>query len=97
MRKVSTGLRVRNGFQIIRLFEGHNVLGVLQGHTHVNERVEWRGVPYITSGAISGNWWEGTHLGTPEGFTVCTVRGGKLLTRFETYGFKADHQKMSDA
>ncbi len=90
-------LTVSNAWQVWPLFVGHNVLGVLQGHTHVNERVEWRGVPYITSGAVSGNWWEGTHLGTPEGFTVCTVRGGKLITRFETYGFKADYQKMSDA
>ena len=83
-------LTVSNGWQIWPLFEGHNVLGVLQGHTHVNERVEWHGVPYITSGAVSGNWWKGTHLGAAEGFTVCTVRGGKLLTRYETYGFHAD-------
>lgn len=83
-------LTVSNAWQIWPLFEGHNVLGVLQGHTHVNERVEWRGVPYITSGAVSGNWWKGTHLGAPEGFTVCTVRSGKLLTRYETYGFHAD-------
>ena len=79
-------MRGRSG----RSFEGRNVLGVLQGHTHVNERVEWQGVPYITSGAVSGNWWKGIHLGTPEGFTVCTVRDGKLLTRYQTYGFHAD-------
>jgi Icc protein len=90
-------LTVSNAHDVWPLFVGHNVLGVLQGHTHVNERVEWRGVPYITSGAVSGNWWEGTHYGTPEGFTVCTVRDGKLMTRYETYGFKADHQKMVDA
>jgi hypothetical protein len=64
------------------------VLGVLQGHTHVNETVVWKGVPYITSGAVCGNWWHGTHLGTPEGFTVVTVANGKLSTRYETYGFK---------
>ncbi len=83
-------LTVSNGWRIWPLFEGHNVLGVLQGHTHVNERVEWHGVPYLTSGAVSGNWWKGVHDGTPEGFTVCTVRGGKLITRYETYGFHAD-------
>jgi 3',5'-cyclic AMP phosphodiesterase CpdA len=95
--KMSNSLTVTNAFQVIPLFEGHNVLGVLQGHTHINERVEWKGVPYITSGAVCGNWWEGTHLGTPEGYTVCTVSGGKLQTRYETYGFKADHQKAADA
>jgi len=83
------GLSVANADEVIKLFEAHNVLGVLQGHTHINERVEWHGVPYITSGAISGNWWKGTRMGTPEGFTVVTVADGKLTTRYETYGFKS--------
>ena len=76
-----------NGPAAIKLFEGHNVLGVLQGHTHVNETVLWHGIPYITSGAVCGNWWHGTRLGTPEGFTVVTVENGKLTTHYETTGF----------
>jgi 3',5'-cyclic AMP phosphodiesterase CpdA len=83
------GLSVINSSEVIGLFEGHSVLGVLQGHTHINERVEWKGVPYITSGAICGNWWQGTRMGTPEGFTVVTVANNRLTTRYETYGFKA--------
>ncbi len=83
------GESVSNAWQVLPLFEGHHVLGVLQGHTHIHERVEWQGIPYITGGAVSGNWWKGVRMGTPEGFTVCTVRGGKLETRYETYGFQA--------
>lgn len=83
------GLSVANAHEAIALFEGHNVLGVLQGHTHINEQVLWKGVPYITSGAVSGNWWRGTRLGTPEGFTVVRVEQGKLSTHYETYGFKS--------
>lgn len=83
------GATVANANEVLALFEGHNVLGVLQGHTHINEIVVWKGVPYITSGAICGNWWHGTRLGTPEGFTVVTVANGKLTTRYETYGFKS--------
>jgi len=83
------GLSVANAYEGIALFEGHNLLGVLQGHTHVNERVEWRGVPYITSGAVSGNWWHGTRMGTPEGFTVARIENGKLSTRYQTYGFQS--------
>lgn len=83
------GMSVANSDEVIRLFEGHNVLAVLQGHTHINERVEWHGVPYITSGAVCGNWWKGVRMGTPEGFTVVSVRGGKLTTRYETYGFQS--------
>ena len=83
------GLSVANADEVIPLFEGHNVLAVLQGHTHINERVEWHGVPYITSGAVCGNWWQGIRMGTPEGFTVVSLRGGKLTTRYEMYGFKS--------
>jgi 3',5'-cyclic AMP phosphodiesterase CpdA len=82
-------MSVANAYEVVPLFEGHNVLGVLQGHTHINETVVWHGVPYITSGAVSGNWWHGTRLGTPEGFTVVRVAGGKLTTRYETYGFQS--------
>jgi Icc protein len=83
------GLSVINAYEVIALFEGHNVLGVLQGHTHVNERVVWKGVPYITGGAVCGNWWHGTRMGTPEGFTVVRVEQGKLSTSYETYGFRS--------
>jgi Icc protein len=83
------GLSVVNAYEVIALFEGHNVLGVLQGHTHINEKVMWKGVPYITSGAVSGNWWHGTRMGTPEGFTVVRVEQGKLSTTYETYGFRS--------
>jgi Icc protein len=82
-------LTVVNAYEVIALFEGHNILAVLQGHTHVNERVVWKGVPYITSGAVCGNWWRGTRMGTPEGFTVVRVENGNPSTRYETYGFKS--------
>ena len=83
------GLSVANAYELIALFEGHNVLCVLQGHTHINETVMWTGVPYITSGAVCGNWWHGTRMGTPEGFTVVRIENGKLSTRYETYGFQS--------
>jgi Icc protein len=82
-------LSVANANQVLDLFAGHNVLGVLQGHTHVNEIVQWKGVPYITSGAVCGNWWHGTRLGTPEGFTVVTVANNKLTTHYVPSGFKS--------
>ena len=86
--KMASAVRVTNAAQVMGLFAGHNVLGVLQGHTHVNETVIWKGVPYITSGAICGNWWHGSVLGIPEGFTVVDLANGKMTTRYETYGFK---------
>ncbi len=87
--QAASGTGFTNGPAAIRLLEQHNVLGVLQGHNHINETVLWHGIPYITSGAVCGNWWHGTRLGTPEGFTVVTVAGGKLTTRYETTGFQS--------
>lgn len=84
-----SSLVVANAYQVLPLFEGHNVIGVLQGHTHINERVVWKGVPYITGGAVCGNWWHGIRMGTPEGFTVVDVKNGGLCTRYETYGFRS--------
>jgi Icc protein len=84
--KYST-LSVGNASEVLRLFAGHNVLAVLQGHTHVNEIVQYRGIQFITSGAVCGNWWHGPRMGVPEGFTVASLRGGKITTRYETYGF----------
>ena len=82
-------LFVTNAVEVLPLFSGHNVLAVLQGHTHINEVVNFGGIPYITSGAVCGNWWHGTRLGTPEGFTVVSLRNGKIDWRYETYGFKS--------
>ncbi|WP_035348685.1 metallophosphoesterase family protein [Edaphobacter aggregans] len=82
-------LTVANANEVLALFEGHNVIGVLQGHTHINENVDYKGVNYITSGAICGNWWKGIRMGTPEGFTIVNVANGRMTTHYETYGFKA--------
>jgi 3',5'-cyclic AMP phosphodiesterase CpdA len=94
MRQYIPLLSVSNSAQVLQTLEGHNVIAVLQGHTHINETVFWKGVPYITGGAVCGNWWHGSHLGNPEGFTVVKVVGAKVTTHYETYGFKSvDPQK----
>jgi Icc protein len=86
--KYST-VAVGNSPEILSKFERYNVLAVLQGHLHVNEVVDYKGVRYATCGAVCGNWWHGPHLGFPEGFTVVSLREGKIEWRYETYGFKS--------
>ena len=76
-----------NGPETMRLLEGYNVLGVLQGHVHINKEVQQNGIRYLTCGAVCGNWWHGPRFDTPEGFTVVSVADGKLSLRYETYGF----------
>jgi Icc protein len=85
-RKYNT-MTVANAPEVLEAFEDANVLAVLQGHTHINEVVAYKSTQYITSGAVCGNWWHGPRLGTPEGFTVVSLREGKINTRYETYGF----------
>ncbi len=85
-RKYNT-MTVANAPEVLEVFESANVLAALQGHTHVNEVVSYRNTQYVTSGAVCGNWWHGPRLGTPEGFTVVSLREGKISMRYETYGF----------
>jgi 3',5'-cyclic-AMP phosphodiesterase len=85
-RKYNT-MTVANAPEVLEVFENVDVLAVLQGHTHVNEVVSYKSTQYVTSGAVCGNWWHGPRLGTPEGFTVVSLRQGKFSTRYETYGF----------
>ena len=80
---------IGNSDAVLKLFERYNVIGVLQGHTHIWEQIVWHNIPYMTGGAVSGNWWKGTRLGTPEGFTVVRVADGKMNVRYETYGFQS--------
>lgn len=83
------GFLLGNSREVMQLFEGHNVVAVLQGHTHINETVFWRNTPYVTSGAVCGNWWHGSRWGTPEGFTVVELAGGAAHWRYETYAWKS--------
>ncbi len=80
---------IANAGEVLAAFAGHNVVAVSQGHTHVNEVVEHQSTKFITGGAVCGNWWHGPCMGFPEGFTVVSLRKGKISTRYETYGFQS--------
>lgn len=80
---------VDNSEQVLPVLEKYNVIGVLQGHTHINETVTYHGITYTSGGAICGNWWKGPHMGTPEGYTVVSVKDGKMTTRYEGSGWVA--------
>jgi Icc protein len=80
-------LTVANAPAVLDIFEGANVIAVLQGHTHINEVVDYKTTRYITSGAVCGNWWRGPRMGTPEGYSVIRINDGKATVRYETYGF----------
>ena len=84
-------LMVTDASAAIEAMLGYNVRAVLQGHTHVNEDITFRGLRFITSGAVCGNWWKGTRAGSAEGFTTvrCT-RDGHIEPTYRTYGFHGE-------
>lgn len=78
---------VVNGREVLRILTEHNVLAVLQAHSHVYERIELDGMSFITTGAVAGADWRGSFLGTPEGYTEITISGRTVESRYRTYGF----------
>jgi 3',5'-cyclic AMP phosphodiesterase CpdA len=81
-------LMVTDASEVIDVLLGYNVRVVLQGHTHVNEEIEFRGLRFMTSGAVSGNWWRGARAGSAEGYSVVRVGAdGNVEREYRTYGF----------
>jgi hypothetical protein len=80
---------VVNNQEVLGLFKEHNLVLVLQGHTHVTELIHWRGTTFLSGGAISANWWRGPHHGTEEGFNVLTLRHDHIAWDYVDYGWDA--------
>lgn len=78
---------VVNAREVLRILRKHDVLAVLQAHSHVYERIELNGISFITTGAVAGADWHGSFLGTPEGYTEITISGCTVESRYTTYGF----------
>jgi 3',5'-cyclic AMP phosphodiesterase CpdA len=81
---------VTNAQEVLDVLWPYEPKLVLQGHTHINEIVTYRGCQFITTGAVCGNWWKGPRDGHREGFGVLSVRGDDVRWRYETFGFVAD-------
>lgn len=73
---------VVNNREVLEKFEGHELVLVLQGHLHAKEALVWRGITFVTGGALSAKWWRGPWHGTEEGFTVISLRGRRVEWRY---------------
>lgn len=85
---------VSNAREVLEILTPHRPRLVLQGHTHIRERVVYNNCEFITSGAVCGNWWKGPREGHPEGFAVVEVKGEEIRWNYQTYGFRADILKV---
>lgn len=66
-RSLAGRFEVQNSNQVMRRLQGRPLVLILQGHVHMNERLELDGVPCITGGAVCGDWWKGPNRGTYPG------------------------------
>jgi len=87
---------VTNAKQVLAAFTGYDLKLVLQGHLHEVEEINYRGVRYITGGAVCGGWWEGDRDGFAEGFVVVDVAGDDFNWHYQTYGWKAKKDQQSE-
>ena len=71
--EMTPSLVVTNGLEVLKLFEECNLRLVLQGHLHIVEEIIYKDIHFITGGAISSKWWEGTNHGFEEGFVVIDI------------------------
>ncbi len=76
--------------RIIELFKNHpNVRLCLSGHLHLLERIEYAGVTYLCSGAVSGYWWKGDHATTDEGYSLVDLyNDGTFAHHYVPYGWQ---------
>lgn len=66
-------VHVINSEQVMKKLQGRPLALIMQGHVHINERLESEGVPCITGGAVCGKWWQGPNMGTYPGLGLIEI------------------------
>lgn len=77
-----------NQKQVFDRFAGHNLKLVLQGHQHLYEEINVKGVQFITAGAVSAKWWSGAFHGTEEGYLKININGDQFDWEYIDYGWE---------
>jgi len=87
---ISSSEAVTNSRELLGMFEDHNLKLVLQGHLHLIEEINVRGITFITAGAVSGRWWRGARSGVEEGFALIEVAGESFAWKYVDIGWEAE-------
>ncbi len=84
---------------VIDVFAEHNTKLILQGHLHENERIHYRGIDFITSGAVCGSWWRDVlnFDGSPRGYQIVSVVEDEVTSLYKSTGFPLNHQLRIEA
>jgi Icc protein len=90
LRPVPDWQLVTNPIAFRSVVEKYNVKVVLQGHTHSVDEAAYRGIRYVTSGAVSGNWWNGNRFDVhAPGFGVVALQADGAVWTYRPYGWRA--------
>lgn len=80
----------RNPGAILSVLRRHKVELVLTGHAHQNQRMHYDHTTHIGQGAVCARYWQGPHLGNPEGYGLIDLKGdGGFDHAYMTYGWQA--------
>lgn len=85
----SEGSVITNSLDVLKLFLGHNLRLVLQGHLHFLEDIYVQNqVHFITAGAVCGRWWANKPESLPEeGFLLLHLDGEDVNWEYVDYGW----------
>lgn len=68
-----------------------NVKLALSGHMHQLDRIDFQGVSYVCSGAVSGNWWKGRYYGCDYGYSMLDLfDDGSFAQAYHGYGWSGE-------
>jgi Icc protein len=69
--KISRALLHVDSRRITDMFRSYkNIRCCLSGHIHLQDHVDYRGIPYYCNGAVSGDWWNGPFKGFEPAYAV---------------------------
>lgn len=80
---------INNSREVLDLFKEYDLKLVLQGHLHILEEIFIGGTHFITGGAVSGRWWEGSNKGVEEGYVIVNIKGKAFDWEYIDYGWEA--------
>ena len=71
------------------LFRQHpNVKLCVSGHIHLNDKVEYSGVTYVSNPAVSAAWWTGPMQEFENGYGIIDLfADGTFATQTATFGW----------
>jgi len=89
--KISRALLHVDSRRITDMFRNYqNIRCCLSGHIHLQDHVDYRGIPYYCNGAISGDWWNGPFKGFDPAYALFEFRDdGSVQRTMVTYGSAA--------